>query len=212
MAAVQLNFTLRTSSNCKTVHLIGSWDSYKSQLPLSKDSAKQGGWKGTFRFQGSTLKPGSRYWYYVCLLFSPTYKRESRVLTKEPSTSSTATTSPTTQPANPPPSPPQAANSTSSTFPLQRPPPRQPHLQNPTAVTPAANTPAAPANTSPKAAPSPPLKSNAHVPTALTRPEQSLASNTTHPPLTASPAASAKPNSTPTAKKAIVIPTLTYLP
>jgi hypothetical protein len=71
MAAVQLNFTLRTSSNCKTVHLIGSWDSYKSQLPLSKDSAKQGGWKGTFRFQGSTLKPGSRYWYYVCLLSSP---------------------------------------------------------------------------------------------------------------------------------------------
>jgi hypothetical protein len=67
MAAVQLNFTLRTSSNCKTVHLIGSWDSYKSQLPLSKDSTKQGGWKGTFRFQGSTLKPGSRYWYYVRL-------------------------------------------------------------------------------------------------------------------------------------------------
>jgi hypothetical protein len=65
MSAVQLNFTLRTSSNCKTVHLIGSWDSYKSQLPLSKDAAKQGGWKGTFRFQGSTLKPGSRYWYYV---------------------------------------------------------------------------------------------------------------------------------------------------
>ena len=69
MAAVQLNFTLRTSSNCKTVHLIGSWDSYKSQLPLSKDSAKQGGWKGTFRFQGTTLKPGSRYWYYVCSSF-----------------------------------------------------------------------------------------------------------------------------------------------
>ncbi|CAD0091576.1 unnamed protein product [Aureobasidium vineae] len=75
MAAVQLNFTLRTSSNCKTVHLIGSWDSYKSQLPLSKDSAKQGGWKGTFRFQGSTLKPGSRYWYYV-----------SRESTTEPTT------------------------------------------------------------------------------------------------------------------------------
>jgi hypothetical protein len=76
MAAVQLNFTLRTSSNCKTVHLIGSWDSYKSQLPLSKDSAKQGGWKGTFRFQGSTLKPGSRYWYYVSGLSSPFHSKD----------------------------------------------------------------------------------------------------------------------------------------
>jgi hypothetical protein len=80
MAAVQLNFTLRTSSNCKTVHLIGSWDSYKSQLPLSKDSTKQGGWKGTFRFQGSTLKPGSRYWYYVCKICSSCL--HTRVLTK----------------------------------------------------------------------------------------------------------------------------------
>lgn len=84
MAAVQLNFTLRTSSNCKTVHLIGSWDSYKSQLPLSKDSTKQGGWKGTFRFQGSTLKPGSRYWYYVCALFLPYLQtRDSKVLTRQ---------------------------------------------------------------------------------------------------------------------------------
>lgn len=65
MAAIQLNFTLRTSSNCKTVHLLGSWDNYQGQLPLSKDPAKSGGWKGTFRFQGSTLQQGSRYWYYV---------------------------------------------------------------------------------------------------------------------------------------------------
>jgi hypothetical protein len=66
--AVQLSFTLRTSPNVRTVHLLGSWDSYKSQLPLSlvKDpSAKPGSWKGTFRFQGSNaLKLGSRYWYY----------------------------------------------------------------------------------------------------------------------------------------------------
>lgn len=66
--AVQLSFTLRTSSNVRTVHLLGSWDNYKSQLPLSvvKDpSAKPGSWKGTFRFQGSNaLKLGSRYWYY----------------------------------------------------------------------------------------------------------------------------------------------------
>ncbi|KAF2100316.1 hypothetical protein NA57DRAFT_36281 [Rhizodiscina lignyota] len=64
MAAIQLNFSLRTSSNCKTVHLLGSWDNYTGQLPLSKDPAKSGGWKGSFRFQGSTLKQGQRYWYY----------------------------------------------------------------------------------------------------------------------------------------------------
>lgn len=64
MAAIQLSFSLRTSPNCKTVHLIGNWDGYKGQLPLSKDSSKTGSWKGTFRFQGATLKQGSRYWYY----------------------------------------------------------------------------------------------------------------------------------------------------
>ena len=69
MATVQLNFALRTSSNCKTVHLLGSWDNYNGQLPLSKDSsAKAGSWKGTFRFQGTTLKQGQRYWYYVSFL------------------------------------------------------------------------------------------------------------------------------------------------
>ena len=67
MAAIQLNFSLRTSANCKTVHLIGSWDGYKGQFPLSKDTSKSGGWKGTFRFQGSTLKQGQRYWYYYII-------------------------------------------------------------------------------------------------------------------------------------------------
>jgi len=67
MAAIQLNFTLRTSANCKTVHLLGSWDSYSGQLPLSKDASKAGGWKGTFRFQGTTLKQGQRYWYYYII-------------------------------------------------------------------------------------------------------------------------------------------------
>ena len=65
---VQLTFTLRTSPNVRTVHLLGSWDNYKSQLPLASDdrsSGKPGSWKGTFRFQGShALKLGSRYWYY----------------------------------------------------------------------------------------------------------------------------------------------------
>ena len=67
MAAVQLNFTLRTSAHCKSVHLLGSWDNYNGQLPLSKDAAKAGGWKGTFRFQGKTLKQGQRYWYYYII-------------------------------------------------------------------------------------------------------------------------------------------------
>jgi hypothetical protein len=64
MAAIQLNFSLRTSSGCKTVHLLGSWDNYAGQLPLSKDPKKSGGWLGSFKFQGSMLKQGQRYWYY----------------------------------------------------------------------------------------------------------------------------------------------------
>jgi hypothetical protein len=69
MASVQLSFSLRTSSGVKTVHLLGSWDTYSGQLPLSKDktSSKSGAWKGTFRFQGSTLQPGQRYWYYYII-------------------------------------------------------------------------------------------------------------------------------------------------
>jgi len=67
MAAIQLNFTLRTSANCKTVHLLGSWDNYAGQLPLSKDPSKVGGWKGAFRFQGQTLRQGQRYWYYYIM-------------------------------------------------------------------------------------------------------------------------------------------------
>jgi len=67
MAAVQLNFSLRTSTNVKTVHLLGSWDNYNGQLPLSRDVTKAGSWKGTFRFQGSMLKSGQRYWYYYII-------------------------------------------------------------------------------------------------------------------------------------------------
>jgi len=67
MAAIQLNFTLRTSSNCKTVHLLGSWDNYAGQLPLSKDPKKSGGWLGCFKFQNGTLKQGQRYWYYYII-------------------------------------------------------------------------------------------------------------------------------------------------
>jgi len=67
MAAVQLNFSLRTSSNVKTVHLLGSWDNYNGQLPLSRDAGKAGAWKGTFRFQSSMLRAGQRYWYYYII-------------------------------------------------------------------------------------------------------------------------------------------------
>lgn len=67
MAAIQLNFTLRTSSGCKTVHLLGSWDNYAGQLPLSKDPKKSGGWLGCFKFPGATLKQGQRYWYYYII-------------------------------------------------------------------------------------------------------------------------------------------------
>jgi hypothetical protein len=67
MAAVQLNFSLRTSRSVKTVHLVGSWDNYSRQLPLSKDSSKSGAWNGKFRFQTSVLQLGGRYWYYYIM-------------------------------------------------------------------------------------------------------------------------------------------------
>ncbi|KAJ5876266.1 uncharacterized protein N7529_001850 [Penicillium soppii] len=66
MAAVQLQFSLRTSSNVKTVHLVGSWDNYKRQIPLSADD-KPGAWFGKFRFQTSMLQLGARYWYYYIM-------------------------------------------------------------------------------------------------------------------------------------------------
>ncbi|KFX96903.1 hypothetical protein O988_05113 [Pseudogymnoascus sp. VKM F-3808] len=69
MSAIQLSFDLRTSSTVKTVHLLGSWDNYAGQLPLAKDknSSKSGAWKGTFKFQGSLLQSGQRYWYYYII-------------------------------------------------------------------------------------------------------------------------------------------------
>ncbi|KAL4779429.1 hypothetical protein BJX76DRAFT_89271 [Aspergillus varians] len=67
MSAVQLKFNLRTSSNVKTVHLLGSWDNYSRQIPLSREGSKPGSWAGKFRFQTSMLKLGGRYWYYYIL-------------------------------------------------------------------------------------------------------------------------------------------------
>lgn len=69
MSAIQLSFSLRVSSGVKAVHLLGSWDGYVGQLPLSKDksSSKSGSWKGTFRFQPTSLEAGQRYWYYYII-------------------------------------------------------------------------------------------------------------------------------------------------
>lgn len=68
MSAIQLNFTLRTTPHVKTVHLLGSWDNYAGQLPMSRDPNKSaGGWIGTFRFQPGTLSRGQRYWYYYIM-------------------------------------------------------------------------------------------------------------------------------------------------
>jgi len=86
MAAIQLNFTLRTSAGCKTVHLLGSWDNYQGQLPLSKDSKKSGGWVGCFKFQGSTLKQGQRYWYYYIIDGYHVSHDPARDFTTEPTT------------------------------------------------------------------------------------------------------------------------------
>ncbi|BDD60462.1 hypothetical protein MPDQ_006765 [Monascus purpureus] len=67
MAAIQLKFHLRTSPNVKTVHLVGSWDNYSREAPLSCDHSKPGAWTGKFRFQSSMLKSGGRYWYYYIM-------------------------------------------------------------------------------------------------------------------------------------------------
>ncbi|KKP05161.1 GTP-binding protein EsdC [Trichoderma harzianum] len=69
MSSIQLSFSLRVSSGVKTVHLLGSWDNYVGQLPLAKDKSSKSGtaWKGTFKFQNSTLEAGKRYWYYYII-------------------------------------------------------------------------------------------------------------------------------------------------
>lgn len=88
MAAVQLSFSLRTSSSVKTVHLLGSWDNYAGQLPLAQDkaSSKSGSWKGKFRFQGATLEPGQRYWYYYIIDGYHVSHDPSQSSTTEPTT------------------------------------------------------------------------------------------------------------------------------
>src|SRR3954447_20681693 len=91
MAAVQLSFSLRVSSGVKTVHLLGSWDNYSGQLPLSKDrsSSKSGSWKGTFRFGANAVEPGQRYWYYYIIDGYHVSHNPSEESTVEPTTGRT---------------------------------------------------------------------------------------------------------------------------
>jgi hypothetical protein len=88
MSALQMSFSLRVSSGVKTVHLLGSWDNYLDQLPLSKDknSSKSGTWKGTFRFQSGALEPGQRYWYYYIIDGYHVSHNPSEPSTLEPTT------------------------------------------------------------------------------------------------------------------------------
>ncbi|KAI0009829.1 hypothetical protein F4779DRAFT_580139 [Xylariaceae sp. FL0662B] len=87
MSTIQLSFSLRVSSGVKSVHLLGSWDNYVGQIPLSKDrsSSKSGSWKGTFRFQGN-LEPGQRYWYYYIIDGYHVSHNPSEASTVEPTT------------------------------------------------------------------------------------------------------------------------------
>jgi hypothetical protein len=87
MSAIQLSFTLRTTPQVKTVHLLGSWDNYHGQLPMSRDPSKSAGaWVGTFRFQPGTLNPGQRYWYYYTMDGYHVTHDPAREYTVEPTT------------------------------------------------------------------------------------------------------------------------------
>jgi len=87
MASLKLSFSLRTTSNVKQVHLVGSWDSYKGQLPLTRESSsKSCKWKGTFKFSSSLMKPGHRYWFYYMLDGYAVSHDPSQEFTVEPTT------------------------------------------------------------------------------------------------------------------------------
>jgi hypothetical protein len=89
MSASQFSFGLRVTSSVKTVHLLGSWDNYSGQLPLSKDKESSKSWKGTFRFPQSTLEPSQRYWYYYILDGYSVQHDPSQPSTVEPTTGRT---------------------------------------------------------------------------------------------------------------------------
>jgi hypothetical protein len=66
---IRLSFYLHVSPSVKSVHLLGSWDNYAGQLPLSKNntSSNSGLWKGIFGFSRSTIEDGRQYWYYFII-------------------------------------------------------------------------------------------------------------------------------------------------
>ncbi|KAK8124536.1 GTP-binding protein EsdC [Apiospora kogelbergensis] len=76
MATVQLSFSLRVSSGVKSVHLLGSWDNYVGQLPLSRDKTSSKG----------NLEAGQRYWYYYIIDGYHVSHNPSEKSTVEPTT------------------------------------------------------------------------------------------------------------------------------
>lgn len=85
MGSIQLSFSLRVSPGVKSVHLLGSWDNYAGQIPLSKDKSSSKSWKGTFKFQGN-LQAGQRYWYYYIIDGYHVSHNPSEASTVEPTT------------------------------------------------------------------------------------------------------------------------------
>ena len=177
----QLSFSFTSGSKVKTVHLVGTWDGYRGQLPLT--SSGSGKWKGTFRFSEKTLKPGSRYWYYVSRRHphSTSSRRHAQrhQLTITNSTSKTVTNPHTTKHPAVKSSPALAEPSTSSTS-LNPPPPRYPPRTPPSPLSVNAPPPTLPT----QVVPSPPPKSSTPSPPSRTNP--AACARQTTPPLPAS--------------------------
>lgn len=85
MSSLSLGFSIRTSSSCRSVQLLGSWDGYQGPLPLARESSRSGSWKGTFKFPGKTLRSGERYWYYY-IMDGYSSHDPTRPSTREPTT------------------------------------------------------------------------------------------------------------------------------
>jgi hypothetical protein len=85
MSAIQLSFSIRTTSAVKQVHLIGSWDSYQGQLPLSREAGSSK-WRGSFRFASHLMQPGARYWFYYMLDGYQVSHDPTKEFTVEPTT------------------------------------------------------------------------------------------------------------------------------
>src|SRR4051794_8107219 len=64
---VEVRFTVNTSLKVKSVHVRGSWNSYKNEYPLIMRNyhGEIGYWELYLRFQGgNALQPGCKYCYY----------------------------------------------------------------------------------------------------------------------------------------------------